>query len=298
MRNQGNETMSLVQMTPTYAAELLELNTHNRSLQASTVNRYARAMARGDWSTTSPPIMVNGDTLVDGQHRLHAVIEADTTVSMWIMEGAELSAQVHIDTGAKRSFGDVLKMFRGVSEHTSTAALTTRCFMFQHDRGSLSRNTNLVPGPNEMLDWYDDHREALDAATIDARRVSDSTKLNRTNLGLIGFACHHNGDAELIDAFDEFCDALVTGSTPLGDGARALREWHYGQLALPSHSRVGHANSLGYYLVAWNRYITGDTDVRMLKMPRSRKGDRAARVPVLGLDGLPILPFKTKENSK
>jgi hypothetical protein len=68
-----------VQMvTPVKAGEWLQANTPNRPLSKPIVKAFAEAMRRGEWVVTHRGIAfdTNG-VLVDGQHRLAAIVEAD-----------------------------------------------------------------------------------------------------------------------------------------------------------------------------------------------------------------------------
>ncbi len=72
-------------ITPARAAEWLEANTTNRPLSRPVVRSFAEAMRRGEWLVTHQGIAfdVNG-VLVDGQHRLAAIIEADLPVQLTV----------------------------------------------------------------------------------------------------------------------------------------------------------------------------------------------------------------------
>jgi hypothetical protein len=64
-------------ISPDKAVEMLAANTANRPLARSTVQAFAEAMRRGDWLVTHQGIAFDTTgALVDGQHRLAAVIEA------------------------------------------------------------------------------------------------------------------------------------------------------------------------------------------------------------------------------
>src|SRR5437870_5147015 len=72
-----------MEVGPELATRWLEGNVHNRKLREDVVARYARDMKAGRWLLTHEPIAFNknGDTLVDGQHRLWAVVESGATVA-------------------------------------------------------------------------------------------------------------------------------------------------------------------------------------------------------------------------
>ena len=76
-------------ITPEMAREWLKKNMHNnRPVLKATVHNYARQMRCGTWNLTHQGIAFdqNGE-LVDGQHRLSAIIEANVPVKMNVTYG-------------------------------------------------------------------------------------------------------------------------------------------------------------------------------------------------------------------
>jgi hypothetical protein len=74
-------------ITPSVAREFLKTNKKNRRVVASRIERLATAMRNGEW-VISQPLMFNCDgTLIDGQHRCHAIVESGVTVPMLILHG-------------------------------------------------------------------------------------------------------------------------------------------------------------------------------------------------------------------
>ena len=61
-----------VVITPDYARQLLEQNTNNRPCSESHVNFLAREIILNRWKLNGSTIVLNGERLIDGQHRLHA----------------------------------------------------------------------------------------------------------------------------------------------------------------------------------------------------------------------------------
>lgn len=98
-------------ITPAIAAAYLEMNKNNRAIRKKVVDAYARDMANGEWVVQHQGIAFDVDgNLVDGQHRLQAVIKAGVPVQMMVTRGLEKNSVEGIDQGAKRSFSDVLTM--------------------------------------------------------------------------------------------------------------------------------------------------------------------------------------------
>lgn len=70
-------------VTPEIAAQMLSANTINRSLRHAHVAILAKQIMEGKWRTTSQGIAIAEDgTLLDGQHRLSAIIQANTAVEI------------------------------------------------------------------------------------------------------------------------------------------------------------------------------------------------------------------------
>lgn len=116
---------SILFITPEMAARWLDKNTRNRKVRAKTVAAYARDMAAGNWLMTGEPIQfdTNG-VLLNGQHRLHAVVKSGATVAIVVHRNIDPAAQSVMDTGRKRTASDDLSI-KGES-HTALLAAAAR----------------------------------------------------------------------------------------------------------------------------------------------------------------------------
>lgn len=116
----------VVMIDPDTARELLGRNTHNRPPRKMAVDSYAQDMGNGDWRWTGDPIRLAIDgTVLDGQHRLLAVIESGVTLPFLVVSGLPMEAQENIDAGVPRKFQDVLAL-RGEASASSLAALVRK----------------------------------------------------------------------------------------------------------------------------------------------------------------------------
>lgn len=98
-------------ITPEIAEGWLSRNTHNRHIRPTVTAAYARDMASGDWQLNGESIKIGSDgTLLDGQHRLLAVVESGASVEMLVVTGIENTHQETMDAGVKRQFADVLTL--------------------------------------------------------------------------------------------------------------------------------------------------------------------------------------------
>lgn len=107
---------SAMRVTPELAKAWLDQNdTTNRVLRPLLVARYANAMRNGEWCLTHQGICFNSHGhLVDGQHRLAAVVKSGVTVTMLVTEGAGYGFAAPLDVGANRHFADILGVPRPV----------------------------------------------------------------------------------------------------------------------------------------------------------------------------------------
>lgn len=102
----------IVEMTPAKAMELIMGNENNRTMSTGVVKRYANIMKRDAWELNGESIKVADDgTLIDGQHRLQAVLETGKTVPMILVSGLNKDTFKTIDVGRKRTGADAIGVY-------------------------------------------------------------------------------------------------------------------------------------------------------------------------------------------
>jgi hypothetical protein len=101
----GKLATQVLTISPEVATYLIELNwSGNRNLQQSVVDRYATEMRHGNWMLTGEPLILSWDgVVIDGQHRLWAVIESAQTVDMNVTFGIDPDAYCKINSGSTRN---------------------------------------------------------------------------------------------------------------------------------------------------------------------------------------------------
>ena len=99
------KTFELVQVTPQVAHELLAKQGNAfRKLSLGYVERLAADMKAGRWNGLSVLSFENSGRLVDGQHRLHAVIQSETSIEFLIDRDADRNTA--FDLGKPRTSKD------------------------------------------------------------------------------------------------------------------------------------------------------------------------------------------------
>ena len=98
-------------ITPDIAKLYLQKNTKNRTVTKSRVDAYCEEMKSGNWVCNGDTIRfdINGN-LINGQHRLLAIIKSDKPIDILVVEGLPLEAFTTIDTGKMRNAKDVFNI--------------------------------------------------------------------------------------------------------------------------------------------------------------------------------------------
>ena len=161
-------------VTPAKATEWLEGNVHNRNVRDSVVSRYARDMKAGAWRLTHQGIAFDrpeersDKVLVDGQHRLFAIIESDTPVRLMVSFGVPMDAQGVIDDNLQRTMVDTLKLAHDRHDVTNMHVAIVKRLLGQAKHGRLSRQ--------EIVEGLTLHQKAVDfAITAFSRKVRGIT---------------------------------------------------------------------------------------------------------------------------
>lgn len=124
-------------ITPVLAEEYLKHNTNNRQLRKNIVSYYAKQMRDGQWMLNGESIVFNEQgTLVDGQHRLAAVIESGTSVDMLVVRNADRDSFATIDSGITRKVQDTFYV-KGIPNPTQVASIINRYFLLKENRSII-----------------------------------------------------------------------------------------------------------------------------------------------------------------
>ena len=98
-------------ITPDMAAFLLRHNTKNRNLRRGHVDRIAQDIVQGRWVENGATIVIGADgVLIDGQHRLAAVVKAGVPIVSVVVRGVSAAAMPTVDSNIARSAADVAQL--------------------------------------------------------------------------------------------------------------------------------------------------------------------------------------------
>jgi hypothetical protein len=192
-------------ITPRYAAEVLAtLNPDNRNVRKWWVNSLARAITENRWRITHQGIAFNCDgTLIDGQHRLLAIVLANKPVQMYVASGMAKDAVFGIDQGISRDARDLSGSLGTGTKLANTELAVGRAMICGLEPNNF-RVARMNLSTEELMKFVIVHRAAI-AWTI------SSTPGNIVHVAppraAIARAYYH----ENRDMLSRFCEVYSTG---------------------------------------------------------------------------------------
>jgi len=166
----GTQRTQWMDVDPGMAAHWLQNNFINRLLSDDVITGYARDMANGNWFPTHQGIAFNDlDHLIDGQHRLHAIIRCGLTIRMMVtfglpsvIEGKQATTMDAVDRGRPRSVADQLKIQHGMKNGSAiamiTASLAGLCQNERTRRLSVGQTLDIYRAFKPAVDWVIEFR--------------------------------------------------------------------------------------------------------------------------------------------
>ncbi|MFX4300109.1 hypothetical protein [Pseudosulfitobacter pseudonitzschiae] len=153
----------MVHITPEIASEWISrYNSSNRKILKSHVNAIARDIRSGNWMMNAQPIAFSGNPfegdalLLNGQHRLQAVVAADMAVEIMVATNVEKEAFMTYDVHSRHTHGKTLT--RGDERVLAAAAK----LQWREDNGK-SPFDSVMPSATEIRHTIEKHPSLLDA---------------------------------------------------------------------------------------------------------------------------------------
>ena len=181
-------TTKVETISPNTAMTYLKNAGKNRKLSEKKVQDYAKQMTDGEWVLNGEPIIFGkSGNLIDGQHRLRAVIYANARVQMLVVRGVNDEYFDSIDSGKSRSLFDVFSC-NNVANSATVSSIVKKfyiicnnpkaCFFKDYSHSTTSRK--------RMLEIYQRHAQAFDfAAQFGANMYAKKRLASPANIGAI-----------------------------------------------------------------------------------------------------------------
>ena len=169
--------MTIEKINPTTAEKYLKRNVNNyRTMSRAKVNLYAAEMKAGKWQLNGEGIMFDETgRLLNGQHRLAAILVSGETVEMTVIRGVSDSVTIY-DSGSNRSTMQIAKA-SGCEDITNKEA---SCGV-----AIAGRFQQISKGL--VLDWLKDHHTEVKRAARACGATSSGNLSSRTSCILAAY---------------------------------------------------------------------------------------------------------------
>lgn len=253
----------VVTVTPEVASVWLDQNTNNRPLNKKRVTNLANVISRGEWEFNGDSIRFSeSGVLLDGQHRLAAIVEADEPIQTLVVTGLKDSVFDVIDRGATRTVGDILSV-RGEKNCNALAAATRLYYTWAMTGNPFHGSPEKAPTARQI-------EATLDANPGLRRSVQNtlSSSWIRKNLtARIGAFCFFVFEqSDLSDSLESFYDVLDTGAaTRKRDPAIVLRDMIMEDRSAANKRKMADKYKCALIFKAFKKHAAGD-EVRFLRV--------------------------------
>lgn len=253
-------------ITPAKAQELLAANTSNRPVSKSTVRSFAEAMRRGDWLVTHQGIAfdTNG-VLVDGQHRLAAIIEAETPVEVTVFTDVAPDSFDVLDTGKRRTAADVLAI-EGEKSTTLLAAMVRTVWLYENRRDASWSGGAAGVTNHQIVQALEAHPRIREFVPV-GERIAGETGMIKSAAGAASYLvdqANKRGKARLAEWFEGIIDgAGLAKSDPRLIFRRTMFAMARRQAGVVQRRRDTREH-VGLYLRAYNAWA-GDEPLTSLR---------------------------------
>lgn len=246
---------------------MIETNVdHNRRIMNTHVMHLAQQMQDGQWRQNGEPIIFSRDgQLIDGQHRLKAVIMSGVTIKSLVVSGVAETAFATINRGKSRSNGSLFQI-EGVPNANDIAAAVKGVLDYRHaislnggEGGSL--NSCIRPSGIDLLDEYGKHDcDYSFAVKIALRCRKICTPSVVSTVAALALIEAKRSEDEVMLFWDNFIDGVGLSA---GDPILTLRnKFNENERSRAKLSRV--LLVVGC-IKAWNCYVTGK-EMRIIRV--------------------------------
>lgn len=248
-------------VTPEMAEEWLGKNALNRNLRETHVDNLKNAILRGEWVYNADPIRFDDKgNLIDGQHRLWAVVFAEQSIDVLVVENLPRETMLTIDVGLKRSLAGHLKIMGYPNSILLAAMINTK---WKLDNGKI--RSNQTPTFQQALHILKEHPGLAESVKV----VSPWRRRLRGSSAVVG-TLHYEFSTRDFDAAEAFFDGVINGVGLVEDDPR---------FALRRHVELSNPGSVAFaalVIKAWNYYLEGRSVSHLVWRP---VGSRAESFP-------------------
>ncbi len=246
--------LAIESISPQQAEAYLAHNSRNRKIVAAHVDAIARDIRAGNWMMNAQPICFSrSGRLLNGQHRLSAVLQAGEAIEVPVMRGLPEEAYATYDIHAKKGpqLGAAFDHFGDRPLIAAAAVL-----LWKHELKPAGTR-NAKPTPAEVMRIVEQHPRLLEMRTFGRKMI----EFGRGSVLAYAAYCIERDDPELGRIFVERFESGA--DLPRGHLILELRK----RLQILRRERTSQEEQLRELLQAWARFKE-KPDLERLGRPR------------------------------
>ena len=247
-------------ITPEMAKTILTYrNKNNRKYRYNQLAKLSDAIEKGEWKVTNQGLAFDKEgNLIDGQHRLAAVLQTRKTVPMMVATNMPADIFNVVDSGCKRTTGDALDILGSENGLVVSGAIKIFICYQKFPDQSWSGTSILQPTAIEITEIYKQRSEQIEALLAVIKSKHKGFKCFAPSLGLaFSMLLLDSGWSDV--QIWEFWDAVTLGANLSSDSVilsfrnqlsdPLFRKRHYGTQRY----------MLNAFIKCFNSYITRES---------------------------------------
>jgi hypothetical protein len=260
-RLESNLVIQKVRMTPSVARKLLSNTQQNRSVKKKNISKLVDNINRGLWdSENGQTIKIDqSGKLIDGQHRLYAIVESKKTVDAYVAFNCSSKAMNNVDTGANRTLNDILKL-NGLKYYTLVGGIIQSESVIKRGIStSLASKHTEINSYQHILNIAEENKEYLNFVCSKAAALTKKYPLFKVGFYTKYFNILFKIDKTICNTFLDELSAPSTNIVPIQVLKKVLLE----DLS-KSVKKMTSSEKEALFIKTWNNYVEG-VDNKILK---------------------------------
>lgn len=254
-------TMEEVLVTPELAEELFKKRANNnRNLDSKYINKYALDMKKNRWVPGPGSILSfsSDGILLNGHHRLKAIIKAGVSIPMILEENVPKESMLVMDTGNKRNSGEIFQI-HGVKEDASIKARASRVLInlanekLTDSINNRARSSEITE--RDILNYFKKNEEIISKGASVAKKCRKNNKFIPTGTLAAYYVIFSIANKERVD---EFFDKFTTGANLEEDNPILIIINRF-QKEASSKNKMTKLAKISLFITSWNRFIQEKT---------------------------------------
>lgn len=202
--------ISVVEVSPEMARKWLERNIGNRPASPKHVAKLESAIRGGKWKMTGDPIRFSkSGKLIDGQHRLQAILNSGETVTCVVMRDLEDEIFDVLDSGKGRQKSDVLFIELGLPVETCKVLASSAGWVLDYEHGQYGFNGRAEKA--EVLEFVQSNPQLIYSAEY-AQALPHQSPVPRSIAAMFHFYACRRSQVSVERFLERFMVGAVDGA--------------------------------------------------------------------------------------